>query len=274
MSRHSETLNGQHIACSPKPVHFTLKPSNFFLLFCFLFRSDRITQLQALSAWSSHRPLGASTPSSHSVRRRLHLWLIIKRIQKFNQERARAFQSLSSVSARLSCANVDALHPIHLDADETGTCMLAMMPGQKPRLVFGQTVALYTRTSGRHASSTKIQALSSASYISLQLYVPFSRGSWTSIACTQLGCPTFIQIPPNNVVFAFDTFKISRSTVELGGRTIRTLIPDAKVVEIINTLQAKAKQLHAAVKAHKAAMKTGRNREAQDASSSESDEDF
>lgn len=134
-------------------------------------------------------------------------------------------------------------------------------------------VALYTRTSGRHAFVNTINTLADASYISVQLYVPFTRGSWTSNACSGLGCPTFVQLPPAHIVFAFETFKIVRSDALIGGRTILTLTPDTKTADIINSFKASAKQLHAAVKAHKSAMRMGSANHADASTDSEEGED-
>lgn len=108
---------------------------------------------------------------------------------------------------------------------------------------------MYTPTSGRHAATSRTTALGSLSYLGLQVYGRQSPTVMTSSSCRSLGASTFAHVPPANIIFSFNTYKITRKeTVDDEGTKITLLTLDKAAKKVFDTVEGKRTEIVAIVK--------------------------
>jgi hypothetical protein len=70
---------------------------------------------------------------------------------------------------------------------------------------------MYTKSSAKaakHEWTSHAENLGDLSNIGLQVFMPIGGANFTSIACAQLDCATFILLPASNIIFSLASFPI------------------------------------------------------------------
>ena len=74
-----------------------------------------------------------------------------------------------------------------------------------------------------------VQAVGAISYVSLQAYAPVGGPSFSSIACRELDCATYLHLPASQILFSLATYHINLQQLPLSGpsSSLVTLCPES-----------------------------------------------
>lgn len=78
-------------------------------------------------------------------------------------------------------------------------------------------VAMYHLNGGRHEWMEHTDQLGTISYISVQVYAPVGGRSFSSVACRDLDCATFLHVSAAHIIFSLASYSISKQSLPLSG---------------------------------------------------------
>lgn len=81
-------------------------------------------------------------------------------------------------------------------------------------------MAIYTKSSAKaakHEWTPKVHDVGAISYVSIQVYAPVGGRNFSSIACHELDCSTFLHLPAAHVLFSLASYTIDKHTLPLSG---------------------------------------------------------
>ncbi|KAI0054490.1 hypothetical protein BV25DRAFT_1922630 [Artomyces pyxidatus] len=137
---------------------------------------------------------------------------------KFYHLRAQAFVLLQGIHENMHTANISDIKPL-----EAGHFVIVLAPttvDKPPEVLLGEVTTMYTNSGARGARHEWISSARSVgipSYINIRVYRHSHGNSYTSLACTSLGCATFLRIPRTHIIFSLAT--ASHAFVRVDTRT-------------------------------------------------------
>ncbi|KAI0067574.1 hypothetical protein BV25DRAFT_1876116 [Artomyces pyxidatus] len=131
----------------------------------------------------------------------------------FMRHRQDAFVGLQDVHDNMQIANITEIWPLRV-----GNFVLVLRPAtkkEKPEILLGEVLAMYTNSGARGAKHDWISSISSVgapSYINVQVFRLSYGSTYTSLSCSTLGCSTFLRIPRTHILFSLATAISLRKT--------------------------------------------------------------
>lgn len=110
---------------------------------------------------------------------------------------------------------------------------VALFAGHSFILTFHSAViTIYTKSGAKAANhdwAESVQSVGEILYISLRIFAPVGGAMFSSIACRELDCATYMHLPAKQVLSSLATYPINRQQLPLSGpsSSLVTLCPDS-----------------------------------------------
>lgn len=126
-------------------------------------------------------------------------------------------------------------------------------------------VGIYTKSgakAARHEWTDSVTSVGSISYASLQVYASFGGPNFSSVACDQLDCATFLHLPAVNIIFSFASYAIQIQPLPRGTGSIVNLCQTSRA--IFRQWQLQTSSIEDAVQALQAALRVKKKKNQND----------
>lgn len=119
-------------------------------------------------------------------------------------------------------------------------------------------MAIYTKSgakAAKHEWTPKVHDVGAISYVSIQVYAPVGGQNFSSIACHELDCATFLHLPAAHVLFSLASYSVDKIPLPLSGPAAWIIHICPASTEIFKAWQAMRDEVASATRALQAALK-------------------
>jgi hypothetical protein len=119
-------------------------------------------------------------------------------------------------------------------------------------------MVIYTKTgakAAKHEWIPKVHDVGAISYVSIQVYAPVGGRNFSSIACHDLDCATFLHLPAAHVLFSLASYSINKHPLPLSGSAAWIIHICPASADIFKAWQDMRDEVTSATRALQAALK-------------------